>query len=156
MKNVLRTAFATALMTVVLVGCSKKVLSPEMQKLQNQKEVLELNTELNKFNLSLEKELQNIKGLVADVNKANEKAAESASESQNKAEELAANAGDTRLASRADKAARRAAKDAKRALNINEDLSDANDDVKDYQKDIQKTQEKLNDLQSKINFVPNK
>jgi len=144
-----------AVLPVFVSSCSKKVVSPEVQKLQSQQQLLDLNSKLNKLNLSLEKELENVRILVADVDKANKKASESADDAKKKSEKLSKNAGDNKLASQAERASKKAAKEAKRATKINGKLSDANDEVKGLQKDIKETESKLSELKSKIDFVPN-
>lgn len=154
-QNIFRQLSVILLLAVLMSSCSKKVVSPEVQRLQSEKEILSLNTKLNKLNLALEKELENVKGLVKDVNKANDKASRAAEEAKKKSAEISKNPGDSRLATKAEKAARDAARQAKRATKLNKKLGDANDAVKSYQKDIKTTESKLNDLKTKIDFVPN-
>ena len=153
-KSTLKITVALLLM-VFITSCSKKVVSPEVAKLQSQQELLDLNSKLNKLNLSLEKKLATVNGLIKDVEKANKRASNSADDAKKRSAELSKNPGDSRVASKAERASKRAAKDVKRAAKLNSKLSDANDEVKDLQKDIKDTQSKLDDLQSKINFVPN-
>ncbi|WP_017256749.1 hypothetical protein [Pedobacter arcticus] len=155
LKNSLFKALMVVMVSLFITACSKKVVNPEVQRLQSQKELLDLNTKLNKLNLSLEKELGNVNSLVADVDKANDKASKSASEASKRSADVSKHPGDSRIAKKADKASRNAASDAKRALKLNKKLSGANDKVKSYQKDIANTQTKLGELNSKINFAPN-
>jgi uncharacterized coiled-coil DUF342 family protein len=159
-KSILKNNFSKIalafLFTFSVTACSEKVVSPEVQKLQSQQELLDLNSKLNKLNLSLEKELEIVKNLSVDVEKANEKANDSANDAKKAAAKLAKNPGDTKLASKADKASKKATNHAKKAVKLNKKLSDANDEVKDYQKDIKDTEAKLSELKSKIDYVPNK
>ncbi|ADY53986.1 hypothetical protein Pedsa_3452 [Pseudopedobacter saltans DSM 12145] len=144
--------FAFVLMTW---ACSSKVQNPEIQKLENRQNLLKQTTKLNNLKLDLEKELVKVNDYTIKVEAANDKAAKSAKTAKSLSEDIKANPGDLKLASKMNRASKKAASDAKSASQLNDKLGKSNAKVKSLQKEIAKVESTLAELEKRIDFVPN-
>ena len=144
--------FAIAL---IMWACSSKVQNPEIQKLEDRKELLKQTTKLNNLKLDLEKELEKVNDYTLQVEKANEKSAKTAKEAKALSDDIKGKPGDLKLASKLDKASKKAANDAKSASKLNDKLGKSNNKVKSLQKEITKIESSLSELEKRIDFVPN-
>ena len=144
--------FALVLMTW---ACSSKVQNPEIQKLEDRKNLLKQTTKLNNLKLDLENELVKVNDYTSKVEKANEKAAKSAKTAKSLSEDIKDNPGNLKLASKVNKASKKAASEAKAASKLNDKLGKSNNKVKSLQKEIAKLESGLSELEKRIDFVPN-
>ena len=143
--------FALALL---VWACSAKVQNPEIQKLEDRKELLKQTTKLNNLKLDLEKELVRVNDYTVQVEKANEQSAKTAKSAKSLSEDIKDSPGNLKLASKLDKASKKAAKDAKAASKWNDKLGKANNKVKSLQKEITKLESSLSELEKRVDFVP--
>ncbi|WP_353133072.1 hypothetical protein [Pseudopedobacter sp.] len=144
-------------LTIVLMtwACASKIQNPEIQKLEDRKNLLKQTTKLNNLKLDLENELVKVNDYTLKVEKANEKAAKSAKTAKSLSEDIKDNPGNLKLASKVNSASKKAAGDAKDASKLNDKLGKSNNKVKSLQKEIAKLESSLSDLEKRIDFVPN-
>ncbi len=136
-------------------ACASKIQNPEIQKLEDRKNLLKQTTKLNNLKLDLENELVKVNDYTLKVEKANEKAAKSAKTAKSLSEDIKDNPGNLKLASKVNSASKKAAGDAKDASKLNDKLGKSNNKVKSLQKEIAKLESSLSDLEKRIDFVPN-
>ena len=138
MKNI----FATALLCagLLMTACST-TKSPELQKLEARKEVLELSTKRNQLRIDLEKEKATNAQLKKHVESLNE-------EANKKTDKFSA--------SNPNSTAKQASETAKLLREVekaNRKLEASDRKSNNIQKDIDKVQEKINKLSKQIEFV---
>jgi len=136
-------------------ACSSKIQNPEIQKLEDRKNLLKQTTKLNNLKLDLENELVKVNDYTLKVEKANEKAAKSAKTAKSLSEDIKDSPGNLKLASKINKASKKAASDAKEASKLNDKLGKSNNKVKSLQKEISKLESSLSESEKRIDFVPN-
>lgn len=138
MKNVLTTALLCA--GLLMTACST-TKSPELQKLEARKEVLELSTKRNQLRIDLEKEKANNAELKKNVQSLN-------AEANKKTDKFSASNPNSTA-----KQANETAKLLKEVEKANRKLEASDRKSNNIQKNIDKVQAKINKLSKQIEFV---
>ncbi|RZL33417.1 MAG: SlyB protein [Pedobacter sp.] len=136
-----KTILPIMLSAVLLLGACATTKSPELQKYEAKQKELDLNTDLNKLKIELEKERM-----------ANQKLSKSVAELNAKADKNTNrfNSSDPSSTASDAKATARLLRDVEKA---NRNLKKSNRKIESIQKNIKKTDEKISKLTMQINAV---
>ena len=122
------------------------VSKDSIKVLQYNKELAKLNVDLYEEKIKLAESQNDLMGLRNDLQKANEKAAQSAADSKDATAKMSANAGDATAAKKAKKDADRASSDNKQAVRLTSKVADKEGSFTKSEKNITEIQKKIDKL----------